>query len=148
MVMVNTILIICVTGVLIFGIVSMVFDFSGMNKRHNNAMEGMTINFIKTMKQLHTASAGFGIMEDAPDVTYFVPCYPGLYNKLLGNVKLCLFIHEYRITETLKVEKSRQFLVVSKEQFFFMQLKGWIGTKDREKAVKAICHLKEMVSLP
>jgi len=111
-------------------------------------MEGLTINFIKTMKQLHTASAGFGIMDNAPYVTYFVQCYPGMYNKVLGNIKLRLFTHRYTITAEEKVEKSRQFLVVSKEQFFFMQLKGWIGTTSKKKAVKAIRYLKEMVSLP
>lgn len=144
----NIILLVILTSIMSFFVAKMILEFSGINKKHDKNMERMTIDFIGTMRQIHTASAGFGIIDDAPDVTYFVQCYPGFYNKLRGKIKLCLFKHEYSITGKPKVEKSRQFLIVSKEQFFFMQLKGWIKTKDKKKAVKAIRYLKEMVSLP
>ena len=144
----NIVLLIVVIGVISYGFFDLVYGFSAISKKHNINMENLTINFIGTIRQLHIAGAGLGIMGDAPNVTYFVQCYPGFYNKLRGKIKLCLFKHEYRITEKLKSEKSRQFLLISKEQFFFMQLKGWIGTKDKKKAVKAIRYLKEVVSLP
>jgi len=63
--MVNVIIIVIATVVMIYGLVDLLFYMSGMTKKHNDAMEGLTINFIKTMKQLHTASAGFGIMDNA-----------------------------------------------------------------------------------
>ncbi len=146
--MINITVLIITSVVIIYGIFDLLYGFSAINKKHNKTMENLNINFIHTMKKLHAASVGLGMNNDAPDITYFIPCYPGIYNKLLGNTKLNLFIHEYDITGKARVEKSRQFLVVSKEQFFFMHLKGWIGTKDRKKAVKAIRYLKKMVSLP
>ena len=146
--MTQIIIMVVAIGVITYGAIDLIFRLTGINKKHDITMERLTINFIDTMKKLHTASAGLGIMNDAPDMTYFVQCYPGIYNKLRGKIKLCLFKHEYSITENVRVDKSRQFLIVSKEQFFFMQLKGWIGTKDRDKAVRAIRYLKEMVSLP
>lgn len=146
--MMSVVFLIFIICILCFGTAKMVFDFSGMTKKHNITMESLNINFIHTMQKIHTQSIGVGLNSDAPNVTYFIPCFPGIYNKLRSNTKLHLFIHEYTVTEELQTEKSRQFLVVSKEQFFFMQLKGWIGTTDRRKAVKAIRYLKEMVSLP
>ena len=144
----GVILIILVSIVIGCALGQMIRDFSGMTKRHNETMERLNISFIHTIQETNQQLSKYGI-HSAPDsiLTYFVPCYPGIYNKLQGNIKMHLYTHEYNVTKE-KIDKSRQFLVVSKEQFFLMQLKGWIGTTDRKLAVKAISYLKEVVSLP
>ena len=146
--MTQVIIIVIATGAIIYGLVDLIFSLSGINKKHNIAIERLNINFIKTLADTRKQFSQFGVIGLEPTiVTYFVPCYSGIYNKLRGNIKLCLFTHEYTVTEP-KIDKSRQFLIISKEKMFFMELKGWIGTTDRKEAVKAIRYLKEMVSLP
>ena len=147
-IMANAIIITIATCVIIYGLVDLVFNLSGINKKHNMMIERLNISFISMMEESNKLMSTLSITGMEPSVvTYFVPCWPGIYNKLRGNIKLYLYTHQYNVTEA-KVDKSRQLLVVSKEQFFFMQLKGWVGTTDKKKAVKAIRYLKEMVSLP
>jgi len=146
--MINAIIIVIAAFIITYGLVNLFFRLTGINKRHDTTMERLNISFIHMMKENNKLMATLSVPVTSPSVvTYFVRCYPGILNKFRGNIKLQLFMHEYDIRES-KIDNSRQFLIISKEQFFFMQLKGWIGTTDRNKAVKAIRYLKEMVSLP
>lgn len=136
------------TGVILYGLIDLIFNVSGINKKHRLAIEGINIKFIHDMKKLHKQSAQYGIPSvNEFDLTYLVPCWPGLFNKLRGKRRLCLFVHKYDISKP-EVDQSCQMLDVSKETYFYMQLKGWVETRNRNKAVKAIRHLREVVSLP
>ena len=146
--MASTIIYVIATGAILYGLIDLIFNITGINKKHNLAIEGININFIKQMKTLHKQTAQYGIPSISEfELTYLVPCWPGLINRLRGRHRLCLFVHKYNVTKP-EVDKSCQMLDVSKETYFYMQLKGWIETENRNKAVKAIRHLKEMVSLP
>lgn len=144
----NAIVFIIASTVIIFGLVKMIDELTGIRKKHDIAMERIHMRFIKDMQSLHQTISPYNIPGHEPTVvTYLVPCWPGVFNKLRGKIRLCLWTHDYNISK-LETDKSRQFLVVSKSAFFYMQLKGWIETTERENAVRAIRYLGEMVSLP
>ena len=146
--MVNIIIYVVATGVIIYGLIDLIFNLTGINRKHRLAIEGININFIKIMKKIQKQAVQFNIPGVSEcDLVYLVPCWPGLINKLRGRRRLHLFVHTYDVTKP-EVDRSCQILDVSKETYFYMQLKGWIKTRNRNKAVKAIRHLKEMVSLP
>ena len=146
--MVNTIIYVVATGVIIYGFIDLFFNLTGINKDHRFAMENINISFIRDMKEIQKQAATYGINSHTDsDLVYLVPGWPGIINKLRGRHRLYLFVHTYDVTKP-EVDKSCQLLDISKETYFYMQLKGWIETKDRNKAVKAIRHLKEVVSLP
>jgi len=146
--MASTIIYVIAAGAILYGLVDLIFNITGINEKHRKAIEGININFIKDMKKMQKQALQYGIntLSDF-DLVYLVPCWPGLFNKLRGRRRLCLFVHAYNISKP-EVDQSCQMLDVSKETYFYMQLKGWIKTRNRNKAVKAIRHLKEMVSLP
>jgi len=86
-------------------------------------IEKLNISFIHMMQENNKLVTNLNIQTSIAEsvVTYLVPCWPGIINKLRGRIKLHLFTHEYDVTEE-KIDRSRQLLVVSKEQFFLMQL--------------------------
>ena len=144
----NSIVFMIAFSVIIFGLVKMIDELTGIGKRHKLAMERIHMRFIKDLQDLNKTMSAYSVPGHEPStVTYLVPCWPGVLNKLRGKIKLCLWTHEYSISKP-DIDKSYQFLVVSKSALFYMQLKGWIETTERKKAARAISYLGEMVSMP
>lgn len=114
--------------------------------KHHIKMEKLDITHIRTMGNLFK-QRGSSVTDLYFQITYIVPTKKQpLWVQLLDRIRIHPYIYEYKI-DTIIQRTSRYTKIISKNKWFYLQLKNWSETTDHEAgrdAMKYLCWKKDI----
>lgn len=125
-------------------------ELGSMSIKHDNTMEEINIEHIRELQKLfHTSKSANMSMIDI-EVRYLVPHEKQMWwTKLSNNIRIRLYTFNYIMKGTDKVDRhSRYSTIISKKAYFYLKMKDWVDTPDRELALKGLAYLDWKRELP
>ena len=118
------------------------FIFSDLNlAKHKARMEKINIDHAKEMMKIQKTAGNLLSSIDDPSftVTYIMPVKnQSWWYNLFGKIKIYPYTFNYGGRDTQSSEYTK---IISKNKWFYLQLKNWSETDDREVALKAMKYL-------
>lgn len=133
-------------------IVLLYFLFSELGTitiRHNKIMEELNITHIKDLqKLLHTSKSSI-LMIDI-EIQYLTLHEKQMWwTRLSNNIKIRLYSFNYIVKGMDNVDRySRYSTIISKKEYFYLKMKNWVDTPNRELALKGLAYLNWKKELP
>ena len=118
------------------------FIFSDINlAKHKARMEKINIDHAQEMMKIQKAAGNLlsSIGDPSFTVTYIMPVEnQSWWYNLFGKIKIYPYTFNYGGRDTRSSEYTK---IISKNKWFYLQLKNWSETDDREVALKAMKYL-------
>lgn len=117
--------------------------------KHNAKMEEMNVDHARDMQKLHDMSAHlFASGERDFVITYIVPTrHQPLWVRLFNRIRIYPYTFSYSRDQG-DGRVSKYTTTITKSKWFYMQLKNWSETNDRDAAVAAMRHLDWEQDIP
>ena len=125
-------------------------ELGSMSIKHDKTMEEINIKHIKDLqKLLQTASKSFVPTIDM-EIQYLVQHEKQMWwTGLSNNIRIRLYTFTYIVKGEDKVDRHSQYsTVISKKEYFYLKMKDWVDTPNRELALRGIAHLNWKKELP
>jgi len=130
-------LLIALIAVLAAAILFMVEDVRKNNRKRDRAMEAFSVSHARQMNH-------FGSDADA-SITYIMPKERNLWEKLTRRVGVWAWGCDFADGDS---SQCRFYKPITTSAYFYMQLKGWTETSDKELAQKALDYMKWEREIP
>lgn len=114
--------------------------------KQKEKMEKLSVDHARTMQEIQNSTSRL-IPEIENDfiITYLVPAKDQpWWVQLLNKIRIYPYTYTYGFSLTGNVDRletSKYTKTISKSKWFYMQLKNWTETHDREAAIEAMQHL-------
>jgi len=125
-------------------------ELGSMSIKHDKTMEEINIKHINDLqKLLQTASKSFVPTIDM-EIQYLVQHEKQMWwTSLSNNIRIRLYTFTYIVKGEDKVDRHSQYsTVISKKEYFYLKMKDWVDTSDRELALKGVAYLDWKKDLP
>jgi hypothetical protein len=117
--------------------------------RHDKIMEEINIKHIKDLRELLQISRSYAPMIDI-EIQYLTPHEKQMWwTRLSNNIRIRLYTFNYVVKGSDNVDRhSRYSTTISKKAYFYLKMRDWMDTPNRELALKGIAHLDWKRELP
>lgn len=124
-------------------------ELGSISAKHNNDMEENNVEHIRELQKLYRISLSYAPIIDI-EVRYLVPHEKQmLWTRLSNNIRVRLYTSNYVVKGTDGVDRhSRCSRTISKKAYFYLKMKGWVDTPDKELALRGLAHLKWRKDIP
>lgn len=119
--------------------------------KHNKIMEDLNVKHAQDMQKLHQISGNLFQGDNRFIITYLVPTpYQPKWARLFNRIRIYPYVFQYGAGASAGDEgpPSKYTKTISKSKWFYMQLKDWSETEDREAAVDAMKYLQWKREIP
>lgn len=117
--------------------------------KHNERMEKLNIDHARDMRRLHLLSANLFQDDNRFIITYLVPTpRQPKWARLSNRIRIYPYTFQYAIGDIDEGPPSKYTKTISKNKWFYMQLKNWSETENRESAVNAMEYLQWERDIP
>lgn len=117
--------------------------------KHDKRMEDLNIKHARDMQELHRISGNLFQDENRFIITYLVPTpYQPKWVRLFNRIRIYPYDFQYSTGKKNKGPPSRYTKTISKSKWFYMQLKNWAETENRDAAIDAMKYLRWKRDIP